>query len=1019
VAFPIEKIILKLSSESAASETIVKKTVLSLVQNADQNLTIFQKDFRFLYQRPSNKKEDIPPLLIFDVVGITPTLQGRLTSSTDVRLITFPSQTSSNPDVSNTTGGVSLGHDLLPEDDDTFEDDIVIKPPTIPRTKQRSVSLSSASDFRLEDSGMYDNAGGSDIPPTSLDHSILNPRLILKAHPVSGMTIPFHFIIIPKKQAQNYNMFDLHHVIVKTFTGDHPQSSRNHGNDDIIVPLNNELRRQKGNMLRRNSLIGCSERQHLAVIRLYDNALELEMFIEQFRLNVPYQCSDFDTAYLHPELFFYLFPKTLSIAPRKYFIEIENLMTTPTSAREFKTHPLAVPQPLGWTDRYASSVQVGLIQSLDQPPDVKELLFHHLQTHTNKLVVNTGAVFSLMTDHGRMLLRVIKLEPESLENGGLINEKIQYCGRSHSFIPYLVSPSHLNPVTSYWEELRPPGLAHYCKTLFDHFISKIAPVDRYSVSSHCTIALVTGPPGVGKRTVVRAVARQCRMHVVEFNCYEIINEAAGVTETKLRCAFDEAVKMAPCVMILNDINVMTMSGSPTAPVNEEEPRIVAAFERYITSINEETKSSHFPVLVVGVAVNARNVSSSIQQYFLHEIVMTPPTLEERLDMINGFARYVSLDVGIDTTDVAQSTAGFVLGDYVTLFKESQELAMTDIIKTNDLSVIYDEGADANVQWVTLQNIAIAGVLVTERSLNQALDRIRSLHSSYVGTAKIPKVKWEDVGGLETAKKEILETIQLPLMHPELFAGGLHRSGILLYGPPGTGKTLLAKAVATECKLNFISIKGPELINMYVGQTEENIREVFARARGAAPCVIFFDELDSIAPNRGKSGDSGGVMDRVVSQILAELNGMDKFKNVFVIGATNRPDLIDPALLRPGRFDRLVYLDVCDDWQSKFIILKAITRKFDLHEDVDLSVIARSCPPNVTGADLYSLCADAMLATLRKHVHQLESHEEGDREWDGSLQVCQDEFLSALDKLTPSVTKEELDNYRNKKSFTNI
>jgi peroxin-6 len=234
------------------------------------------------------------------------------------------------------------------------------------------------------------------------------------------------------------------------------------------------------------------------------------------------------------------------------------------------------------------------------------------------------------------------------------------------------------------------------------------------------------------------------------------------------------------------------------------------------------------------------------------------------------------------------------------------------------------------------------------------------------------------------KAEILDTVQLPLRHPELFVAGMkRRSGVLLYGPPGTGKTLLAKAVATECSLSFMSVKGPELINMYIGESEKNVRVVFQRAREAAPCVIFFDELDSLAPNRGNSGDSGGVMDRVVSQLLAEMDGMGAGSGaggnqLFVMGATNRPDLIDPALLRPGRFDRLLYCGVGGNsnpatvHKSQEAVLTALTRKMTLAPDVDLAAIASRCPDTYTGADLYAVCADAWTRAAQRLISQLES-----------------------------------------------
>jgi peroxin-6 len=201
------------------------------------------------------------------------------------------------------------------------------------------------------------------------------------------------------------------------------------------------------------------------------------------------------------------------------------------------------------------------------------------------------------------------------------------------------------------------------------------------------------------------------------------------------------------------------------------------------------------------------------------------------------------------------------------------------------------------------------------------------------------------------------------------------SGILLYGPPGTGKTLLAKAVATSCNLNFFSVKGPELLNMYIGESEANVRRVFQRARDAKPCVIFFDELDSVAPKRGNHGDSGGVMDRIVSQLLAELDGMSSGKgstDVFVIGATNRPDLLDGALLRPGRFDRMLYLGVSDTHAAQLNILEALTRKFKLDPGLSLASVAEQCPFNYTGADFYALCSDAMLNAMTRKAEETEA-----------------------------------------------
>lgn len=250
-----------------------------------------------------------------------------------------------------------------------------------------------------------------------------------------------------------------------------------------------------------------------------------------------------------------------------------------------------------------------------------------------------------------------------------------------------------------------------------------------------------------------------------------------------------------------------------------------------------------------------------------------------------------------------------------------------------------------------------------------LNIMQSSFADSLGAPKVPKVLWSDIGGLAKIKDEIQSSIGLPLKHVHLMGKNLRRSGILLYGPPGTGKTLVAKAVATECNLSFLSVQGPELLNMYVGQSEQNVREVFARARSAAPCVLFLDELDSLAPNRGVAGDSGGVMDRVVSQLLAEMDGMggDTSKPIFILAATNRPDLIDPALLRPGRFDKLFYVGPCSTPDEKASVLEAQTRRFKLANNCNMKEIAEKLKGEMSGADLYSICSNAWLSAVRRTI----------------------------------------------------
>jgi len=297
---------------------------------------------------------------------------------------------------------------------------------------------------------------------------------------------------------------------------------------------------------------------------------------------------------------------------------------------------------------------------------------------------------------------------------------------------------------------------------------------------------------------------------------------------------------------------------------------------------------------------------------------------------------------------------------------------------------------------------------TEEHIDTSIVSVRQKTADDIGAPKIPDVKWDDVGGLEDVKLGILDTVELPLRHPELFAGGLRRrSGVLLYGPPGTGKTLLAKAVATECAVNFLSVKGPELVNMYVGESERLVRDVFIRARRARPCVIFFDELDSLAPARGRGSDSGGMMDRVVSQLLAEIDSAQSGSgsdDIFIVGATNRPDLLDPALLRPGRLDKLLYVGIASEVGDRVKVLRALTRKFVLSPDVNLEDVSLKCPSRLTGADLYGVCSKAWMRAFKREVSvnpKLTSDQ---------VQVIHDDFIQSVSSVTPSLTVEDIERY---------
>ena len=387
-------------------------------------------------------------------------------------------------------------------------------------------------------------------------------------------------------------------------------------------------------------------------------------------------------------------------------------------------------------------------------------------------------------------------------------------------------------------------------------------------------------------------------------------------------------------------------------------------------------------IIIATTIDLEKISDGVRGLFTHELEITAPNEREREWILRNACldQSLCLDASVELGAVALKTAAFVAGDLVDVVNQARLARSMRLEKY------------AQEQSVHVSDVLLAGGPYTTNLLAEdftsAIAHARSTFSDSIGAPKIPSVTWKDVGGLAQQKASIMETISLPLSRPELFAKGMRkRSGILFYGPPGTGKTLLAKAIATEFSLNFFSVKGPELLNMYIGESEANVRRVFQRARDARPCVVFFDELDSVAPKRGNQGDSGGVMDRIVSQLLAELDGMSSgggptadgdgtgsggnAGGVFVIGATNRPDLLDPALLRPGRFDQMLYLGVSTTHEQQVTILDALTRKFILAPEIDLTRVAEKLPLTYTGADLYALCSDAMLKGITRKTNLID------------------------------------------------
>ncbi|KAI4209095.1 MAG: hypothetical protein LQ351_007931 [Letrouitia transgressa] len=399
-------------------------------------------------------------------------------------------------------------------------------------------------------------------------------------------------------------------------------------------------------------------------------------------------------------------------------------------------------------------------------------------------------------------------------------------------------------------------------------------------------------------------------------------------------------------------------------------------ERMISAVRDIIKDVR---VLIATTTQIEQVSEDIRSVCTHEMELSAPGEAERESILHDIIQERGIRVAhdVDVAAIAVKTAALVAGNLVDIVERAVAARQERLENFIDAS----SASTSKASQYLIRDIAVAGGewarCVVKADFDLAIEAARKNFADAIGAPKIPNVQWDDVGGLENVKDTVMETIQLPLERPELFAKGMKkRSGILLYGPPGTGKTLLAKAIATEFSLNFFSVKGPELLNLYIGESEANVRRVFQKARDARPCVVFFDELDSVAPKRGNQGDSGGVMDRIVSQLLAELDGMsngeDGAGGVFVIGATNRPDLLDPALLRPGRFDKMLYLGVAETHQKQLAILEALTRKFTLAPELSLKRVAESLPFTYTGADLYALCSDAMLKAITQRASAVDA-----------------------------------------------
>ncbi|RKF21602.1 AAA family ATPase [Altericroceibacterium spongiae] len=491
--------------------------------------------------------------------------------------------------------------------------------------------------------------------------------------------------------------------------------------------------------------------------------------------------------------------------------------------------------------------------------------------------------------------------------------------------------------------------------------------------------LLHGPPGTGKTRLAQAVANESDAEFFTINGPEIMGSAYGESEKRLREVFEEASRVAPAIVFIDEID--SIAPKRQNVTGEAEKRLVAQLLTLMDGL--EARSN----LVVIAATNRPDaVDEALRRpgRFDREIIIGVPDEKGRREILAIHTRGMPLGEGVDLTELARSTHGFVGADLAALAREAAIEAVRRIMPKID----FDERTVPSEVLETLQ--------VERNDFKAALKRVQPSAMREV-MVQAPTVGWSDIGGLTDAQEKLREGVELPLRNPRAFErlGIRPAKGFLLYGPPGTGKTLLAKAVAKEAEANFISMKSSDLLSKWYGESEQQISRMFARARQVAPCVVFIDEIDSLVPARGSGSTEPQVTARVVNTILAEMDGMEELNSIVVIGATNRPTLVDPALLRPGRFDELVYVGTPSP-EGREHILRIHTRKMPLADDVDLAVIA-SETERYTGADLEDVVRRAGLIAIRR------SGEE-------ATQVTAQDFAEALEDSRATVTQQMEEEY---------
>ncbi|WVF68166.1 hypothetical protein IAT40_002931 [Kwoniella sp. CBS 6097] len=553
--------------------------------------------------------------------------------------------------------------------------------------------------------------------------------------------------------------------------------------------------------------------------------------------------------------------------------------------------------------------------------------------------------------------------------------------------------------------------------------------------------LLHGVPGGGKTQLVKCLAGELGLPFINVSAPSIVSGMSGESEKTLRDTFDEAKKLAPCLLFLDEVDAITPKRETAQ--REMERRIVAQ----LLTCMDDLASSEEPVVIIGATNRPDSLDPALRRAgrFDHEIEMGVPTQEGREEILRVLCSNLRLSGDVDFRWLAKSTPGYIGADLTALTTEAGVIAVKRIFEeiiSGERELPSDDGIENMViddpPFSTLppdlRETAIARFLIshpaplsseqlgtlslTPADFTSAL-KIVQPSAKREGFATIPDVTWGDIGALSQTRDELHMAIVQPIRHPELFSvvGIDAPSGVLLWGPPGCGKTLLAKAVANESKANFISVKGPELLNKYVGESERAVRQVFTRARASSPCVIFFDELDALVPRRDDSMSESSA--RVVNTLLTELDGLDARKAVYVIGATNRPDMIDPAMVRPGRLDKLLYVDLPSPGE-RFEILKTHTKRTPIeesHYDQIRDIVVSQCD-GFSGADIAALVREAATLALRSALEKVGAFESdndngapivptgGSSSEADQLRVTAKHFALAAKKTLPSVSREQ-------------